>query len=120
MKNNAYLFLILSVFFASCQNQEWEFPDFDSKTVYFAKQYPVRTKTLGEDIFDTSLDNEWKFKIMATTGGVYDNENDVTIDITVDNSLVNGMVFEDNGEEIIAMPSNYYTLASDKIHFDER
>ncbi len=116
MKNITYLFLLLfiSVLFASCENEDWEFPDFEYQTVYFAHQYPVRTITLGEDIFDTSLDNEWKFEIMATTGGIYENEQDVIIDVTVDNILVDGLTFE-NGADILTMPSNYYDLASDNI-----
>ncbi|UJH90791.1 DUF5627 domain-containing protein [Antarcticibacterium sp. 1MA-6-2] len=116
MKKIAYLFSILfvSIFFVSCENEDWEFPDFEYQTVYFAHQYPVRTITLGEDIFDTTLDNEWKFQIMATTGGVYENVNDVIIDITVDNNLVNDLAFA-NGGEVLAMPGNYYSLASDNI-----
>lgn len=115
MKNIAYLFLVLSLFFASCENEEWEFPDFDYQTVYFAHQYPVRTITLGEDIFDTSLDNEWKFKIMATTGGVYENENNISIDVSVDNALVEDFVFQGGGNEVLAMPDNYYTLEGEQI-----
>lgn len=116
MKNITYLFLFLfiSVLFASCENEDWEFPDFEYQTVYFAHQYPVRTITLGEDIFDTSLDNEWKFQIMATTGGIYENEHDVIIDVTVDNTLVDGLAYA-NGGEILPMPDNYYNLASDNI-----
>lgn len=116
MKKITYLFLFLfsSIFFASCENEDWEFPDFEYQTVYFAHQYPVRTITLGEDIFDTSLDNEWKFQIMATTGGIYENEQDVIIDVTVDNTLIDSLAFA-NGGDILAMPSNYYNLASDNI-----
>lgn len=113
MKNIQYVFLIFAVFFASCKNQDWEFPDFDYQTVYFANQYPVRTITLGDDIYDNSLDNEWKFQIMATTGGVYESGT-VGIDIEVDNSLANGLVFG-NGDDVIAMPNEYYTLASNQI-----
>ncbi len=115
MKYIACLFLALALFFSACQNQDWEFPDFDYQTVYFAHQYPVRTITLGEDIFDTSLDNEWKFKIMATTGGVYENERDITIGVEVDNELVQGLVFAGTGQEVRAMPSSYYTLAANQI-----
>lgn len=114
MKNITYLILFCSVFLVSCENEEWEFPDFEYQTVYFAHQYPVRTITLGEDIFDTSLDNEWKFEIMATTGGVYENQNDIILDVMVDNSMVDGLDFA-NGGDILAMPSNYYELASDNI-----
>lgn len=108
------LFLFISILFASCENEDWEFPDFEYQTVYFAHQYPVRTITLGEDIFDTSLDNDWKFEIMATTGGVYENETDILIDVSVDNTLVEGLTFED-GRDIMTMPSNYYSMATDNI-----
>src|SRR5690606_32590774 len=98
------------------ENADWEFPDFDYQTVYFAHQYPVRTITLGEDIFDTSLDNEWKCMIMATTGGVYENEGNITIDIEVDNTMCDGLVFENSGGiQIVAMPDNYYSLSSNQI-----
>jgi hypothetical protein len=52
---------------------------------------------------------------MATTGGVYDNKKDITIDVTVDNSLCNGLLFGQGGDQIIPMPANYYNLASDQI-----
>lgn len=115
MKNKAYLILILASFLFSCENGDWEFPDYEYQTVYFAYQYPVRTITLGEDIFDTSLDNEWKCKIMATTGGVYEANRNVVIDVVVDNAMCQEFVFESSGNQIIPMPSNYYSLASNQI-----
>ena len=66
-------------------------------------------------MFDTSLDNAYQCQIMATMGGVYNNDKDVEIGIRVDNSIVNGLVFDATQEDIIAMPSNYYSLSSDKI-----
>ncbi len=99
----------------SCENGEWEFPDYEYSSVYFAYQSPVRTIVLGEDVFDTSLDNEYKCQIMATMGGVYSNEKDVEIDISVDNSLCDNLVFEETGEDVVPMPSDYYSLSSDKI-----
>jgi hypothetical protein len=101
--------------FTSCENGDWEFPDYEYSAVYFAYQSPVRTIVLGEDVFDTSLDNEYKCQIMATMGGVYNNDKDVEIGIRVDNSIVNDLVFDATQEDIIAMPSNYYSLSSDKI-----
>ena len=59
----------------SCHNQEVEFPDYDYSAVYFAYQTPVRTIVLGEDIYDTSLDNQHKLKIYAAMGGVYENKS---------------------------------------------
>ena len=101
--------------FTSCENGDWEFPDYEYSAVYFAYQSPVRTIVLGEDVFDTSLDNAYQCQIMATMGGVYNNDKDVEIGIRVDNSIVNDLVFDATQEDIIAMPSNYYSLSSDKI-----
>ena len=108
------LIAILTGVFSSCENSDWEFPDFEYSAVYFAYQSPIRTITLGEDIFDTTLDNNYQSQIMATMGGVYKNNNDIEIGIRVDNSLVENLIFE-GGSEILAMPSNYYTLSADKI-----
>ena len=115
MKNK--IFLILAVVFVSltsCTNQDAEFENFDYKSVYFAYQSPVRTITLGDDVFDTSADNAYRCKIMATLGGVYSNDSEVTINFEVANSLTTGLKFKDGGD-IVAMPSNYYSLSSDKI-----
>lgn len=107
------LFILLAItgcVFTSCENQDWEFPDFEYTTVYFAYQTPVRTITFGEDVWDTSLDNQGQCQIMATIGGVYSNDKDRTISIQVDNSIVDDITFAD-GSEIKAMPSEYYTLS---------
>lgn len=111
-KNLIYVMLLLTL--GACKNQEWEFPDYEYQSVYFAYQNPVRTLTMGEDVFDTSLDNQHKINIMATTGGVYKNSADVTIDFLVDNSLTNGITYMD-GREILPLPSEYYKLLSNKI-----
>ena len=108
------LIATLTGVFSSCENSDWEFPDFEYSAVYFAYQSPIRTITLGEDIFDTSLDNNYQSQIMATMGGVYKNNNDIEIGIRVDNSLVENLIFEGESE-ILAMPANYYTLSADKI-----
>jgi len=116
MKNRILLMLTaVLVSMISCTNQDAEFDNFDHQSVYFAYQYPVRTITLGEDIFDTTLDNQHKCKIMGTLGGVYKNDKDVTIDIAVANSLPAGFLFNAGENEIAAMPSSYYKLSSDKI-----
>lgn len=115
MKNITYISLALLLCFSACKNQDWEFPDFEYQTVYFAHQYPVRTITLGEDLYDTTLDNEGKFEIMATTGGVYENPNDVYIDVEVDNSQIEDLLFANGENDILPMPASHYVLASDRI-----
>lgn len=112
MKKILFIMLIVSGIFTSCKNSDWEFPDFDYTAVYFAYQTPVRTIVLGEDIYDTTLDNEYKCKILATMGGVYENKNNVEISFRVDNSLCDNLTF-DGTNNIVPMPSNYYSLSSD-------
>lgn len=109
--------LLLLVALASCKNEDAVFPDYTNNAVYFAYQYPVRTITLGEDLFDTSLDNQFKCQIMATMGGVYSNKEDVTIGISVNNSLTQGLKFNppDYSGDVLPMPASYYRLASNTI-----
>ncbi len=111
------LFILLAItgcIFTSCENQDWEFPNYEYTSVYFAYQTPVRTITFGEDVWDTSLDNQGQCQIMATMGGVYSNDANRTISITVDNSIVDDITFAD-GSEIKAMPSSYYELSASEI-----
>ncbi|MDL2247657.1 DUF5627 domain-containing protein [Bacteroides sp. OttesenSCG-928-J23] len=114
MKKIILSLLTLGVLFTSCENSGWDFPDFGKTSVYFATQTPVRTITLGDDAYDTTLDNEHKCKIMATMGGVYENKVNRIIDFVVDESLCTGLSYED-GSAVLPMPTSYYTLASNKI-----
>ncbi len=98
----------------SCENQEVEFPDFEYTTVYFPYQYPVRTVVLGEDIFDNTMDNEYKVKIFATMGGVYENNKNIDIDLAVEESLTSNLYFDD-GSAVQPMPADYYSLAEQAI-----
>ncbi|MDR0962864.1 MAG: DUF5627 domain-containing protein [Mediterranea sp.] len=99
----------------SCQNGDWEFPDFEYSTVYFAYQSPLRTICLGEDVYDTTLDNLYQCQIMATMGGVYDNTGNVDISFRVDNSLCDNLQFTGTTTDVVAMPTSYYSLSSDRI-----
>ncbi len=105
--------------FTSCESQGIEFPDYEGGTsVYFAYQYPVRTIVLGDDTYDTTLDNEHRCEIYATMGGVYANTKKITIDCAVDNSLCDNLYFE-NESPVIAMPSAYYSLSGNQIVLDK-
>jgi len=113
MKKLIFSIIILSLFTA-CHNQDWEFPDYKYTTVYFPYQSPIRTLVLGKDIYDNTLDNAHKCKIMATMGGVYENKIDRTLQLTIDNSLCDSLKFEsDSGNFVLPMPASYYSLPSD-------
>lgn len=113
-----FIFLVgvcLSVL-SSCQNLDVEYDDYYYSAVYFARQTPVRTLVMGEDTYDTSLDNEHKCQIYATISGVYNNSKKVEIGIEIDNSLCENLFFDvEYTKKVKAMPADYYELSSDKI-----
>ncbi len=118
MKTNIFksvAFSLAALSMVACENTESEFDDFTFQAVYFAQQTPVRTITLGEDIFSTELDNGHDFEVYATLSGVYENKKDRTIQIEIDNELVNGLYFKGTENPVEALPSDYYELQSKQI-----
>src|SRR5215218_9511641 len=106
------LFAALSILTAC--NKDWEFPDYKYTTVYFPYQSPVRTIVLGEDIYDNTLDNQHKFLIMATMGGVYENKKDITLNVSIDKTLAQNLRFQTaTGADVMAMPEAYYSMPKD-------
>lgn len=111
MKKTTFALMLLTAL-AACKNQEIDFPDFDYTTGYFPYQYPVRTLVLGKDIYDNTNDNNHKFLISATMGGVYENKADRIFKIEVENSLCENAQFATTKTPIRALPREYYTLSS--------
>lgn len=107
-------YLAVAFTFTSCKNDDISFGDYDYQTVYFANQSPVRTITLGDDVYSTELDNEHKFQIYATLGGVESNSKNRTIQFVVDNDLVKNLYFSD-GSAVRALPTDYYSLGGNTI-----
>lgn len=125
MKLKKYLYgaalSALALTCGSCYNTEHEFPDYEGgTTAYFAYQFPVRTVILGNDIYDNTLDNAHKIQIWSTMGGAYGGR-DAYVDIAVDESLCDNLWFVDEGgnpaTNVLPMPSNYYSLASNVIPY---
>lgn len=103
---------------SSCENSDISFPDYDGGiSVYFPYQYPIRTITLGDiTTYDNSKENnEHKFTIYSTMGGSYTGK-DIKVDFKVDESLVEGLTFQD-GTPVKAMPSDYYTLSGNTLDY---
>jgi hypothetical protein len=94
--------------FTGC-DQKIEFPDYDLQAVYFPIQLPLRTLSLGEDRIDNSLDKELKFDIGVSIGGMYENKKDWTVDYVVADTLTKN-VENAAKEQILPLPSGYYTL----------
>lgn len=113
MKKLSLISCLMAVIFSSCtKNSSITFPDYKFTTVYFAYQYPVKTLILGNDLFDNTLDNQHICQIEASMGGVYSNTKDVTIGVSIDNTLCNNIKFP-NGTTVVAMPTGYYSLPKD-------
>ncbi|MEL7119067.1 MAG: hypothetical protein AAFO07_06490, partial [Bacteroidota bacterium] len=73
MKLNNKIFVLVLVLIGTlgCDNQDISFDDFDYTAVYFPFQSPLRTLVLGEDRIDNTLDNQLKFNIGVSIGGLY-------------------------------------------------
>lgn len=100
----------------SCENGDASFPDYEEgTTVYFPYQYPVRTIVLGDDEYDTTLDKNHQCEIRATFGGSYNGSNG-SVQVAVDESLVNNLTFSD-GSPVKAMPTSYYQLSTNNLAF---
>lgn len=102
---------------AACESGDPEYDDYEGgTTVYFATQDPVRTIVLGDDNDnDVTLDHAHKCQIKATFGGSYNGSNG-SVQIAVDNSLVNNLYFSD-GTPVKAMPESYYSLSTTTLSF---
>lgn len=122
MRKNISLILIATLLlgFYGCNNDEWEFPDFDYTTTYFPYQYPVRTLVLGEYNFDNQNDNDLKFIISARVGGMYSNKTNVQVQYEVDPALVQNLTSAANlfdgkpaasADTFRLLPAEYYTLS---------
>ena len=115
MKKSIFAIIAMGAVLTGCHNSDVDFPDFDYQTIYFARQTPIRTITLGEENYaDNNIDNERAFEVKAVLGGVNENRNDHSVKFVIDNSLCDGIVFE-NGNEIKALPESYYSIATDRI-----
>ncbi len=102
--------LLVVTLMVSCYNQDWEFPNNDFTTIFFPYQYPVRTLILGDYVFDNSNDNNLRFQISATLGGIYENKKDIVIEYVVDESLTDDLYL--GATKILPLPSSYYSLSN--------
>ncbi len=102
--------ILVALGITSCYNQDWDFPDYKITSTYFPYQYPVRTLVLGDYYFDNTNDNNHKFLITATMGGVYANEENRLINFVVDESLADSLYL--GSKQLLALPQSYYTLSN--------
>ncbi len=110
--------LILLVACIACENQDFEYQDFEYTAVYFPVQYPVKTLVLGDDRIDNSMDRELKFQIGVAIGGLYSNNRSWQVEYAIEKDLVDTLVNQ-KGDTLKVLPDAYYTLnPPDKITID--
>ena len=115
MNKSIFSIFALGAILCSCHNGEIDHPDFVYQTVSFAYPNPVRTITLGyEADVDNSGDNEHRFKIQAVLGGVNENRSEHSVNFRIADELCDGL-FLDNGEPVMPMPKEYYSIATDRM-----
>lgn len=112
-----FISILLIIGLAACENQPWDFPDYNLQTVYFPAQTPLRTLSMGEDRIDNTLDKEGKFDIGVNIGGLFKNKQDWTVDYVEDTTLIrNAFIYAkpqtySSAEKLYALPQDYYTLS---------
>jgi hypothetical protein len=101
--------LLLALF--SCENQDWDFPDYRFSTTYFPYQTPVRTLVLGDyDQVDNTKDNNLQFSIGVAIGGMYDNNQDRKVGYVLDETLTQKL-YSSAGDTLVPLPQAWYTLS---------
>ena len=107
-----------AVMLASCQSDDVEFDDYVYQTVYFSNQTPIRKIMLGDDVYPGNLDNDHRFRVYATLGGVWTNRADRKVQVVVDKSLCRGLAFA-GGSDVLPLPDEYFSLSSNTITIAE-
>ncbi|WP_296635688.1 DUF5627 domain-containing protein [Polaribacter sp.] len=108
MKTRLIFLFALTLILAACENQKNEFDDFGSTGVYFPFQTPARSLILGKyDLGFNDNDNNKRFEITVTMGGVYTNDIERKV------SFVKAPELLDDVDNVVALPDNYYNIVTE-------
>ncbi len=111
MKIKILIIFAVALGFMACENQENEFEDFGSTSVYFPFQTPIRTLILGEyDLGYNENDNNHRFEIGVTMSGVYSNEANRKVYFELAPELIDPTVLGVDSINVKVLPSEYYTI----------
>lgn len=96
----------------ACENQENEFDDFGSTSVYFPYQTPIRTLILGEyDLGFNDNDNNGRFEIGVVMSGVYENQTDRRVHFELAPELIDPTALVGiDSVNVKVLPASYYTI----------
>lgn len=106
MKTKLLLIFPVILAFIACENQDTDFEDFGITACYFPYQTPARTIILGRyDLGFNENDNNHRFEIGITMGGVRQNGEDRRVYFELAPQLIEGY------DTIVqALPASYYTI----------
>ncbi|GAA4950650.1 hypothetical protein GCM10023314_24960 [Algibacter agarivorans] len=95
----------------ACENQENEFDDFGSTSVYFPFQTPVRTLIQGKyDLGFNENDNNGRFEIGVTMTGVYNNDINRRVHFELAPELIDATALGLDTVNVKVLPASYYTI----------
>ena len=106
MKTKLLLIFVVFLGILACENQDTDFEDFGTTACYFPYQTPARTLILGNyDLGFNDNDNNHRFEIGVTMGGVYENSEDRRVYFELAPQLLDGF------DTIVqVLPESYYTI----------
>ncbi|WP_400077456.1 DUF5627 domain-containing protein [Winogradskyella sp. R77965] len=106
------IFIVALVFSAiACENQENDFDDFGSTSVYFPFQTPVRTLIQGDyDLGFNENDNNGRFEIGVVMSGVYNNDIDRRVHFELAPELIDAAALGVDTVNVQILPASYYTI----------
>lgn len=113
MKIKIKLIFIIALVFSviACENQENEFDDFGSTSVYFPFQTPVRTLIQGEyDLGFNENDNNGRFEIGVVMSGVYNNDKERRVHFELAPELIDAAALGVDTVNVKVLPASYYTI----------
>ena len=113
MKIKLKSLLIVAVVFSvlACENQENDFDDFGSTSVYFPFQTPVRTLIQGKyDLGFNENDNNGRFEIGVVMSGVYNNDKNRRVHFELAPELIDAAALGVDTVNVQVLPASYYTI----------
>ena len=111
MKIKLVILFAIAFSLMACENQENDFDDFGSTSVYFPFQTPVRTLIQGNyDLGFNDNDNNGRFEMGVTMSGVYENTADRKVFFEVDPDLISLTELGATDLNVRVLPEAYYTI----------
>lgn len=111
MKIKIVIIVAIAFCLMACENQENEFDDFGSTSVYFPFQTPVRTIIQGEyDLGFNENDNNGRFEIGVVMSGVYENAKDRRVHFELAPELIDAAALGVDTVNVKVLPASYYTI----------